>query len=65
MLGELDVERRKILRYPPFGMEGLDAETVRKSAGPTRIIHWSGIKKMRQRNMVGADVLAYFENSYF
>jgi hypothetical protein len=65
MLAGLAVERRKMLCYPPFGMEGLDAETVKKCTGQTRIIHWSGIKKMRQRNMIGADVLAYFEKLYF
>jgi hypothetical protein len=54
-----------MLCYPPFGMEGLDAETVTNRTGPIRIIHWSGIKKIRQRNMIGADVLAYFEKLYF
>ena len=65
MLDGITVERRKILCYPPFSMEGLDAETIKNTTGPTRIIHWSGIKKMRQRNMIGADVLAYFEDLYF
>jgi hypothetical protein len=65
MLDGLTVERRKMLCYPPFGMEGLDAETIGERMGPIRIIHWCGIKKIRQRNMIGADVLAYFEKVYF
>jgi hypothetical protein len=65
MLGDLAVERRKILRYPPFGMNGLDAETVSNRAAPPLVVHWAGMKRARQRHMPGADLLAFFENTYY
>jgi hypothetical protein len=65
MLEGLAVERRKILCFPPHGMDGLNAEIIANRTGPTRVIHWSGNKKIRQRAMIGADVLAYFEELYF
>ncbi len=64
MLDGLTVDRRKIMRYPPKGMDGLDVGTVSRLAPPV-IVHWSGIKRMRQRDMISADVLAYFEKLYF
>jgi len=63
--GELLVDRRKILRYPPFGMNGLDAETVSKRAAPPLVVHWAGMKSACQRHMPGADLLAFFENTYY
>jgi len=63
MLGELVVDRRKILRYPPFGMNGLDAETVSQRAAAPLVVHWAGIKKRaRQRHMPAADLLEFFES---
>lgn len=64
-LEELQVERRQIMRWPGHSMEGLNAETVSRRAAAPRIVHWAGLKKARQRDMVGADVLAYFEKVYY
>jgi hypothetical protein len=61
----LQVERRQIMRWPGRSMEGLEAETVARKAAAPRIIHWAGLKKARQRDMVGADVLAFFEKIYY
>ena len=64
-LEELQVERRQIMRWPGHSMEGLDAETVSRRAAPPRIVHWAGLKKARQRDIVGADLLAFFEKVYY
>ena len=61
----LRVERRQIMRWPGHSMDGFDAETVSKRAGSPRIVHWAGVKRARQRDMIGADVLAYFEKAYY
>ena len=61
----LRVERRQIMRWPGHSMEGLDAETVSKRAATPRVVHWAGVKKARQRAMIGADLLAYFEKAYY
>jgi hypothetical protein len=61
----LSVARRQIMRWPGHSMEGLDAQTVSKRAAAPLVVHWAGVKKARQRDMIGADLLAYFENAYY
>jgi hypothetical protein len=61
----LRIERRKIMCWPGHSMEGLDAETVSKRAAAARVVHWAGVKKARQRDMIGADLLACFERVYY
>ncbi len=61
----LRVERRQLMRWPGHSMEGLDAETVSKRAAAPRVVHWAGVKRARQRDMMGADLLAYFEKVYY
>jgi hypothetical protein len=61
----LCVERRQIMRWPGHSMEGLDAETVSKRAAAPRVVHWAGVKRTRQRDMIGADLLGYFERAYY
>jgi hypothetical protein len=61
----LRVERRQIMRWPRHSMDGLHAETVSKRAAAPLVVHWAGVKKARQREMVGADLLAYFEKVYY
>ena len=65
ILGELRVECRAIMRWPGYELQGLDAKTVSERAASPIIIHWAGMKKVRQRNMVGADLLSYFEDIYY
>jgi hypothetical protein len=64
-LDGLRVERRRIMSWPGHSMDGLDAETVSKHAAAPRVVHWAGVKKARQRNIKGADLLAYFEKVYY
>jgi hypothetical protein len=61
----LQVERRQLMRWPARSMEGLDAETVSRRAALPRVVHWAGLKKARQRDMLGADLLAFFEKVYY
>lgn len=61
----LRVERRQIMRWPRHSMDGLDAETVAKGAAKPLVVHWAGMKRIRQRDMIGADLLAYFERLYY
>jgi hypothetical protein len=61
----LRIERRKIMCWPGHSMEGLDAESVSKRASAPRVVHWAGVKKARQRDMIGADLLACFERIYY
>jgi hypothetical protein len=61
----LQVERRQIMRWPAYSIEGLDADTVTKGAGVPRIVHWAGLKKARQRDMLAADLLRFFERVYY
>jgi hypothetical protein len=61
----LRVERRQIMRWPGHSMDGLDAETISKRAAAPLVVHWAGIKKVHQSDMTGAEVLAFFEKSYY
>ncbi|MGC2099843.1 MAG: hypothetical protein WA651_05455 [Candidatus Sulfotelmatobacter sp.] len=61
----LHVARRQIMRWPGHSMVGLDAETVSKRAAEPIVVHWAGMKKVRQQDMIGADLLAYFEKVYY
>jgi hypothetical protein len=61
----LHVERRQIMRWPRHSMNGLDAETVSKREAEPLVVHWAGMKRARQRDMIGADLLAYFEKVYY
>jgi hypothetical protein len=64
-LGKLRVARVPLMRWPGHGMQGLDADKVAKRAAAPLVVHWAGMKKARQRDMVGADLLAHFENNYY
>jgi hypothetical protein len=61
----LAIERKQIMRWPARSLEGLDAKTVAQRAAAPRIVHWAGLKRSRQRDMMGGDLLAYFENAYY
>jgi hypothetical protein len=63
--GSLRVERRQIMRWPGHSMRGLDAESVSKRAAAPLVVHWAGVKRARQRSIIGADLLAYFEKVYY
>lgn len=63
--GILRVERRQIMRWPGHSMHGLDAESVSKRAAAPLVVHWAGVKRARQRSIIGADLLAYFEKVYY
>jgi hypothetical protein len=61
----LTVRRRKIMRWPAHGMDGLSAASVADRTAPTLIVHWAGMKKPRIGAMTGADLLMFFERQYF
>jgi hypothetical protein len=64
-LGRLRVARVPLMRWPGHGMQGLEANTFLQRAATPIVVHWAGMKRVRQRNMVGADLLAYFEDIYY
>ena len=61
----LRIERRTIMRWPGNSMDGLDVESVAKGTAPPLVIHWAGMKKTFLRDMVGADLLVFFEKFYY
>lgn len=63
--GTIRVERRKIMRWPGHGMDGISADTIAKGEAPPLIVHWAGMKKARLGSMTGADALNYFERLYY
>lgn len=61
----LQVERRQIMRWPAHSTEGLDAYTVSVGKAQPRIVHWAGLKKARQSDMLASDLLRFFEKAYY
>ena len=61
----LPVARTPLMRWPGHGLEGFTAEAVAAGSCAPRVVHWAGMKKARQRDMAGADLLAYFEEHYY
>jgi hypothetical protein len=64
-LNGLRIERQKIMRWPGHGMQMLDAGAVSRGSAPALVVHWAGLKKIRHRDMVGTDLLAFFEKEYY
>ncbi|HUU97636.1 MAG TPA: hypothetical protein VM487_18020 [Phycisphaerae bacterium] len=65
MIDGVSVERRKIMRWPGHGMDGISAATVAGHEAPPIVVHWAGFKKPYLGAMPGADVLALFEKAYY
>jgi hypothetical protein len=64
-LGRLSAARIPLMRWPGHGLDGLSAESVANRSCPTVVIHWAGMKRTRQRKMLGADILDYYERRYY
>jgi len=65
MFDGLHVERRKILRWPGHGLEGLEVEAISKRSSPPLVVHWAGMKGARFKAMTGGDLLTFFERFYY
>lgn len=65
VIAGLRVERRAIMRWPGHSMKDLSAESIAKRTAPAHVIHWAGMKKTALRNMVGSDILLFFEKFYY
>jgi hypothetical protein len=61
----LKIDRQTIMRWPGDGMEGLDAASVAAGKAPPLVIHWAGMKATFLHDMVGGDLLQFFEDWYY
>ena len=61
----LRIDRRTIMRWPGHSMEGLDAASVAAGTAPPLVVHWAGMKATLLKDMVGADLLQFFEDVYY
>jgi hypothetical protein len=64
-LDGLRIERRTIMRWPGDGMDGLDAASVAARTAPLLVVHWAGMKATFLHDMVGGDLLQFFEDYYY
>lgn len=65
ILDGLSVARRKIMHWPGRGMNGLDSQMIAERRAPALVVHWAGMKKPKLSEMVGADLLLFFEDLYY
>jgi hypothetical protein len=59
------IERRLLMRWPGYTMEGLDPKSVAERRAPPLVVHWAGLKKARIGAMLGGDLLLFFEKFYY
>ena len=59
------IERRELMRWPGNGMDDLTPERVKAGMAPSLVIHWAGLKAILLGNMVGADLLHFYEHFYY
>jgi hypothetical protein len=64
-LDGLRIDRRTFMRWPGNGMADLDVDSVAGGTAPPLVIHWAGMKAILLRNMVGGDLLQFFEHFYY
>lgn len=65
LIERIKVVRRKIMRWPGHGMDGITADAVAAGTAPPAIVHWAGLKGITVGSMLGADVLNFFERQYY
>ncbi len=61
----LRIERRTFMRWPGNGMDDLTVERVTNGIAPPLVIHWAGMKAIFLRNMIGSELLRFYENYYY
>jgi hypothetical protein len=61
----LRIERHTIMRWPAYSMDGLDLDSVANKRAPPLVIHWAGLKKTFLHDMIGGDLLQFFEDFYY
>jgi hypothetical protein len=61
----LRIERRTFMRWPGNGMADLSVESVASGVAPPLVVHWAGMKAIFLRNMIGGDLLQFFEEFYY
>lgn len=61
----LRIDRQTFMRWPGYGIDDLDVESIKTGKAPPLVIHWAGMKAVFLRNMVGRDLLQFFEDFYY
>lgn len=64
-LGKISVTCVPLMHWPEHGMGGFDVSHISSRQGRPVVVHWAGIKKARHRDIVGAELLEYFEKYYY
>jgi hypothetical protein len=61
----LRIERVELMRWPGNGLHDLTPEQVRSGKAPALVIHWAGMKSIFLREMVGGNLLQFYEDFYY
>lgn len=63
--GDISVDRIPFMRWSAQETRDFDVQALRAQSPYPYVIHWAGLKKMRLRTMMRADILSHFERSYY
>jgi hypothetical protein len=63
--GAASVARVALMRWPGHGLQGIALSDIKRHAGPPLVIHWAGMKKSRLADMVGPEILTFYEKLYY
>lgn len=61
----LRIDRHTLMRWPGDGMDDLSVDAVRAGTAPPLVIHWAGMKATFLHDMVGGDLLQFYEDWYY
>ena len=61
----LRIDRRTIMRWPANGVLDLTPEAMKSRTAPPLVVHWAGMKEIFLCNMIGGELLQFFEHYYY
>lgn len=59
------IECVPLMLWPKRGMCGLSSGAIADGRAPALIVHWAGIKRAMHRDMLGHDLLEFYETLYY
>ena len=63
--GEITVDRTPFMKWGSQEMGEIDLRLLSAESPYPYVLHWAGLKRLRLRKMIRADILEHFERAYY